>query len=159
VPEEAVDRVCDGPEGLNVPRLTRYTEDILTLVPMQGLCRRAPVTQVWDIGLHADFYSAATGNEVTGKELLKCAERVWNLQKCFNIREGATRMDDQFPKQLLPMTLGGKELNLDTMDEWLNEYYEERGWDMEKGRPTKQKLLSLGLESVGGELEGLGLIK
>jgi aldehyde:ferredoxin oxidoreductase len=158
VPEEAVDRVCDGPEGLNVPRLTRYTEDILTLVPMQGLCRRAPVTQVWDIGLHADFYSAATGNEATGRDLLTCAERVWNLQKCFNIREGATRVDDRFPKQLLPMKLGGKELNQETMDEWLNEYYDERGWDTKAGRPTKEKLSTLGLESVALELEGMDLI-
>jgi len=52
------------------------------------------------------------------------------------------------------MTLGGRELNQETMDEWLNEYYEERGWDAKTGRPTKRKLLSLGLESVAKDLEG-----
>lgn len=159
VPDEAINRVCDGPEGVNVPRLTRYTEDILTLVPMQGLCRRAPVTQVWDINLHAAFYSAATGIERTSKDLLKCAERVWNLQKCFNIREGATRIGDRFPDTALPMKLCGKTLDKDTMDEWLNEYYEERGWDVETGIPNKGKLVALGLEGVARELEKLGLIK
>ncbi|MFC1858981.1 aldehyde ferredoxin oxidoreductase family protein [Thermodesulfobacteriota bacterium] len=159
VPEEAVDRVCHGPEGHNTPRLTRYTEDILTLVAMQGLCRRAPVAAVWDVGLHADFYSAATGIEMTDSDLLKCAERVWNLQKCFNIREGATRVDDRFPSRALPMTLGGKVLDENTMDDWLNEYYEERGWDVETGRPGKQKLASLGLDDVAQELEQLRLTK
>ena len=153
VPEEAVNRVCDGPEGLNVPRLTRYTEDILTLVPMQGLCRRAPVTQVWDINLHSQFYTAATGNFVNDKDLLTCAERVWNLQRCFNIREGAGRKDDKFPEQLLPMKLGGKELNKDNMDIWLNEYYDERGWDVDTGNPTKEKLLELGLSDAVNELK------
>ena len=52
-----------------------------------------------------------------------------------------------------------EELNQETMDEWLNEYYEERGWNVETGRPTKQKLLSLGLESVARELEEMGFIK
>jgi aldehyde:ferredoxin oxidoreductase len=159
VPDEAVDRVCDGPESHNTPRLTRYTEDILTLVAMQGLCRRSPIVAVWDIGLHADFYSAATGIEMTGSDLLKCAERVWNLQKCFNIQEGATRVDDRFPKQVMPMTLGGKLLDDSTMDAWLNEYYEERGWDVETGRPTKEKLVALGLEDAAQGLEKLGLIK
>ena len=159
VPEEAVDRVCDGPEGHNTPRLTRYAEDILTMVAMQGLCRRAPVTAVWDLGLHADFYTAATGLEITDKELLKSAERVWNLQKCFNIREGATREDDRFPKRAMPMKLGGKLLDENNMDEWLNEYYDERGWDKETGRPTKEKLADLGLEGVGQDLVKRGLIK
>jgi aldehyde:ferredoxin oxidoreductase len=96
---------------------------------------------------------------MTGSDLLKCAERVWNLQKCFNIQEGATRVDDRFPKQVMPMTLGGKLLDDSTMDAWLNEYYEERGWDVETGRPTKEKLVALGLEDAAQGLEKLGLIK
>ena len=158
VPQQAVDRVCDGPEGLNVPRLTRHVEDFLTLVPMQGLCRRPPVSQVYDIHLHSDFYSCATGFEVTGEDLLKCAERVWNLQKAFNILAGGSRKDDRFPGSLLPLKLGGKELNSDNMDEWLNEYYSERGWDIETGRPTKKKLESLNLDDVANDLEKQGLI-
>jgi len=159
VPEEAVGRVCDGPEGLNVPRLTRYAEDMLTLVAMQGLCRRAPVTQVYDLALHADFYSAATGIDMTGQDLLSGAERVWNLQKCFNIREGATRADDRFPKTMLPMKLGGGTLDQDTMDSWLNEYYDERGWDVVTGRPTVKKLQAMGLEDEAAELERSGWIR
>lgn len=152
IPQQAVDRVCDGPEGLNVPRLTRYTEDFSTLGAMQGICRRAPVSQVYDIQLHADFYSSATGFEATGADLLKCAERVWNLQKAFNTLAGKSRKDDRFPDNLLPLKLGGKELNTKNMDEWLNEYYDERGWDIEMGEPTKEKLISLGLDYVANDL-------
>lgn len=159
VPEEAVDRVCDGPANLNVPRLTRYTEDISTLVSCQGLCRRAPVSQVWDIGLHADFYSAATGIDVTSVDLLKGAERVWNLQRCFNVREGIARKDEWFPKPLLPLKLGGEVLDESNMDDWLTEYYKERGWNMDTGIPTVQKLESLDLGYCARELEELGLIK
>jgi len=155
VPEEAVERVCEGPEGLNTPRLTRYVEDMQTLIACQGLCRRPPVAQVWDIGLHTDFYAAATGIEMTSQELLRSAERVWNLQRCFNIREGLTRKDDRFPKGLLPMTLGGVEVSEDSMDSLLNEYYEERGWDVETGRPTREKLVGLGLQDVAKELDGM----
>lgn len=159
VPEEAVERVCQGPQNVNPPRLTRYTEDMLTLIPCQGLCRRPPVAQVWDINLHAEFYSAATGIEVTPNDLLRSAERVWNLQRCFNIREGITRKDDRFPNTLLPMTLAGITVDENTMDSLLNEYYEERGWDVETGKPTKEKLVALGLENAANELKSSGLIK
>ena len=158
VPEEAIDRLCDGPENLNPPRLLRYVEDIQTLIAVQGLCRRPPVSQVWDLAFHADFYAAATGREATPESLLKAAERTWNLQKCFNMREGATRKDDRFPKPLLPLTLGGIVVDETSTDRLMDEYYDERGWDVEKGIPTKKKLMELGLEDVAEELGERGLL-
>ncbi len=48
---------------------------------------------------------------------------------------------------------------MENMDEWLDEYYEERGWDIETGRPNKNKLISLGLADVASNLIKQGLIK
>jgi len=49
----------------------------------------------------AEIYSSIVGEQVSGSELLKVAERVWNLKRCFNIREGLSRKDDVLPKRLL----------------------------------------------------------
>jgi len=88
----------------------------------------------------ARLYSAATGNEITASELIKAGERIFNLLKVINVREGFTRKEDKVPETWLrPMK--SPEGKIEMMD-----YYEERGWDIEKGIPTKQKLQELSLE-------------
>ncbi len=63
--------------------------------------------------------------------MLETGERIWNLEKLFNLREGFTRQDDDLPERLKkePLTKGhskGKAVNLQSM---LDEYYNIRGWD------------------------------
>ena len=96
--------------------------------------------------LYALMLSAVTGREVNGKALLKIGERIWNIEKLFNLREGFTRKDDTLPKRLLdePFTSGhskNKKIDLQPM---LDEYYQLRGWSVE-GIPSQQKLSELGL--------------
>ncbi|MCF6095606.1 aldehyde ferredoxin oxidoreductase family protein [Thermovorax subterraneus] len=98
--------------------------------------------------LYAEIVSALTGWDVTAEELIKAAERSWNLKRCFNGREGFTRKDDKLPKrfsQAIPNgpSKGAKVENLDTM---LDAYYEAMGWDKATGLPTSEKLKELGLE-------------
>ncbi|AEF94782.1 Aldehyde ferredoxin oxidoreductase [Desulfotomaculum nigrificans CO-1-SRB] len=97
--------------------------------------------------LYAEIVSALTGWEVTTEELLKAAERSWNLKRVFNAREGFTRKDDKLPKrfnQAIPdgPAAGAKVDNLDTM---LDAYYEAMGWDKNTGLPTAEKLKELEL--------------
>jgi aldehyde:ferredoxin oxidoreductase len=78
--------------------------------------------------------------------MLKAGERIWNLEKLFNLKAGFTKADDTLPERLLkePLPNGpakGMVVQLDTM---LNEYYEVRGWD-ESGVPTAEKLEELSL--------------
>lgn len=90
---------------------------------------------------------AATGlGYGSSRNLEKVGERVCNLTRLFNLREGFTSKDDTLPERLLrePMRTGpakGIVVNLEPM---LKEYYQLRGWD-EGGVPTRAKLNELGL--------------
>ncbi|MBK5246633.1 MAG: aldehyde ferredoxin oxidoreductase, partial [Peptostreptococcaceae bacterium] len=88
----------------------------------------------------------ATGWDLTDEKLLEAGERIWNLEKLYNMQEGFTALDDTLPPRLLtePVSEGpakGKVCELDVM---LKEYYELRGWGKDSF-PTKEKLESLGL--------------
>ena len=93
-----------------------------------------------------DLYSAATGLEVATEDLLLAGERVFNLTRLFNLREGLTRKDDTLPKRLITegVTEGpsaGQRVDLEKM---LEEYYPIRCWNNE-GIPTQEKIQELGL--------------
>ena len=88
--------------------------------------------------------------EVSEEELAQVGERVWNLGRLFNVREGFVRADDNVPKVWLekPFTKGlsaGKIIGVERFNEVLGEYYSLRGWD-ENGVPTEAKLSELGID-------------
>ena len=89
-------------------------------------------------------------------------ERVSNLQRAFNVREGVRRKDDMLPKRVREMPKFGKwakpEAAIVNYNQMLNEYYKERGWN-ENGIPTKEKLKELGLADAAEKLEKLGILK
>lgn len=94
--------------------------------------------------------SYLTGWNIDGKELLKIGERIYNLQRMFNVREGITRKDDQLPERVKSLPEFGKyakvpESAIKNYDMMLEEYYEARGWDKD-GIPTREKLKELDLE-------------
>lgn len=99
----------------------------------------------------ADILSALTGWDIDGEELLKVGERVFNLQRMFNIREGFSREDDLLhervkKKPAFGIYSGEERCAIQDFEGMLDEYYEARGWDRETGRPLKSKLVELGLE-------------
>ncbi len=89
-------------------------------------------------------------------------ERVFNLCRAFNIREGATRKDDTLPERLMKPLPGGlfkgEAIPKKALDRMLDAYYEYRGWDKENGKLTRAKLEELGLRHIADELERLGRI-
>lgn len=100
----------------------------------------------WGIDDYAEMLAAVTGLEVDGKELLRIGERIWNLERLFNLREGFTAKDDSLPPRFShPLPEGGSRERVVHLDVTLPEYYSLRGWDKE-GRPTKEKIASLGIE-------------
>ena len=177
IPEDAVKRILPEPRdwpwgvqtglvspeekmGLNVGRLTRYSEDWFTVLASLGICARAQINRFYYIKLLAELYSAATGIEIDRKELMRRAERVWNWLKAANVREGFSRKDDKLPESWFEkpafMDYTGKvEITKEIADKFLDYYYDERGWDVEKGVPTREKLLDLGLKNVAEDLERL----
>ncbi|HCL90610.1 MAG TPA: aldehyde ferredoxin oxidoreductase [Candidatus Atribacteria bacterium] len=104
--------------------------------------------------LNALRYS--TGIDLKWNDYLKTGERIWNLIRLFNLREGLSRKDDNLPtrifedKLFLPMEINGKKeitLSRDEFEKALDDYYECRGWS-KKGVPLKDKLIELDLDVI-----------
>lgn len=97
--------------------------------------------------------SAITGRKFDKAEFEKVGERIFNLEKLFNYREGFRREDDRLPERFFEdaFTVGPKKgavLDREKFESMLTKYYQDRGWDPETTQPGKKKLKELGLESV-----------
>jgi len=100
----------------------------------------------------AHIYTLVTGIPMTAEELKLVGERVWNLKKAFNIREGWTKEDDWLPGRVLedPVPSGPAKGYVVTAEELrmeIDAYYEARGWTPD-GLIPKSKLRQLGLDDV-----------
>ena len=112
----------------------------------------------WGVGdFINELLTAATGISFTKEKLDEIGERIFNLERAFNIREGFSRKDDNLPLRLLtePLKEGPAKGYVVSLEPMLNEYYKVRGWDVKTGVPTKEKLEELGLKDVAEELERL----
>lgn len=101
------------------------------------------------------FLSALTGLEWSEEDFNKAGERIFNLEKMLNYREGFDRKDDILPERFYShkFTHGPKEgamVDRKNFKKILDEYYESRGWDKETSKPTDEKLQELGLEFMIG---------
>lgn len=108
----------------------------------------------WAIGIGdiARLLSGGTGHPYTEEELTTVGERIWNLGRIFNVREGFSRKDDYPPPVIFDRSLpegpaAGRNFTREEYDAALSEYYRLRGWT-EDGIPTKQKLVALGLADL-----------
>ena len=102
----------------------------------------------------ATYYTLATGIEMTPEELMQAGERINNLARVLNIREGkGTREYDQLPPKIMSVPIPdegvakGAVVNQKEFDIGLDDYYEARGWTKE-GIPTVEKLEELGLQDL-----------
>jgi aldehyde:ferredoxin oxidoreductase len=94
-----------------------------------------------------EMASEALGEDLGGVEgLLGIGDRVWNLERLFNNAAGFTRAHDSLPRRMTSEALseGASKGHVFELEPMLDEYYRLRGWDPE-GRPTKEKLRTLGL--------------
>jgi aldehyde:ferredoxin oxidoreductase len=105
--------------------------------------------------MQVKLINAACGLDWTVEEMMKAGERAWNLKRAINTRMGLMRANDKLPKALLePFPDGGSAGFVPDFEGMLSAYYEARGWDMETGKPSREKLLGLRLEDVAKDLWG-----
>lgn len=119
-------------------------QDTTAVIDSLGLCLFTSFALGADD--YKDMFNAIVGDDRTTEKLLETGERIWNLERTFNLRAGVGPEDDKLPKRLLtePIPDGPSKGHVHRLAELLPEYYKERGWS-EKGMPTKAKLAQLGI--------------
>jgi len=134
----------------------KYGSDFCQIYNAAGICMIA----FGDAYGHADFLVEAlqtiTGWDITRDELQKTGERIDNMRQAFNVREGL-KSPWQYPDRMLgrpPKTEGPRTGITMTEDDLYSEYYAARDWDRKTGKPSKAKLLELGLDDVAKVLYG-----
>jgi aldehyde:ferredoxin oxidoreductase len=162
IPPLANERIFSPPVPemvINVGRLTRYAEDWYTVLTSLGLCARGQINRFYGLESVTKFFNAITGYDLNYDDLRIGAERTWNLYKLMNMKEGFSRNDDKFPSEWFnPLKFGQNTFKFldffgevvitpNIANQLLNDYYNERGWDIQSGNPTKEKIKELGLEN------------
>lgn len=108
----------------------------------------------------AERFTAATGVPMDEKGLFMVAERIVNLERALVVRDGQTRETDTLPDFYFEVGIAdgpwkGRKLDRAKFEEMKDEYYALRGWDVETGLPTRERLTELGLADVADDLEKL----
>jgi aldehyde:ferredoxin oxidoreductase len=132
------------------PELVSHFQDAFALIDSAGLCVFVSIRYLFSKDRMifpqrlADMMKTTTGVDYTPEEVLKAAERVYNLERMFVLKAGSTV--DTLPPRMLnePLPDGPAKGRVAELDKMLPQYYQLRGWD-EKGFPTKEKLEELGL--------------
>lgn len=144
---EYFSRHADAEKSANVAR----HQDWRTVYNSMVMCIFANVPPKMQV----DLINAACGYDWTVEEMMKVGERGWNIKRAINNRLGLSADNDRLPKALLePLPTGGTEGYVPDLQGMLYTYYEARGWDLETGYPTKEKLTALGLEEIANDLWG-----
>lgn len=119
-------------------------QDFTAVVDSSGVC----LFTTFAIGApqFANFCTAATGQDFNEEALMTLGDRIYNLERVFNLKAGVDPGQDTLPKRLLeePIPDGPLKGEVAKLDIMLPLYYEERGWSTE-GIPTDEKLQALGL--------------
>ena len=124
------------------------TENIYAIIDSLIICKFTRGIYENDAEM-AEVYNQITGIPMDAKKMILAGERILNLSKCFNIREGWTRKDDTLPPRCFkdPAQIGDKKVVVDEVgfNKMVEEYYATRGWTKE-GIPSAAKLKELGLD-------------
>lgn len=119
--------------------------DLTAVIDSLGVC----VFTTFGLGVkdYVDMYNAAVGELHDVDSMMLAGDRIWTLEKLFNLEAGIDSIHDTLPRRLLeePVPEGPSKGYVHHLDELLPEYYEVRGWD-NKGIPTKETLEKLDLE-------------
>jgi len=136
------------------PLMVYDSENFAALVDSLVICKFCthwpPVFYFKDI---AEALTYATGIKFTEQDVRMVGERIYLLERAYNLREGLSRKDDRIPERFLkePAPAGPCKGHVVELDEMLREYYRLRSYD-ERGYPSYEKMKELGLEEIAEEL-------
>ena len=132
-------------------KIIMENEDQYNVIDSLILCKFSRGTYYDGLDDMANYYTLATGIKVTAEDLRKAGERINNLARLFNIREGVgTREFDTLPHKIMTVPIPdegpakGAVVNKEEFNLGLDDYYAVRGWTR-NGIPTVEKLNELDL--------------
>lgn len=159
LPEDLLAKIYGHPIDPNFmswrgkPAMAIWTQHFTTIADCLGVCKFATMWpgSVTNLG-YEDFchtLKAIKGWDMTPRELMEIGERVWNLERMFNVRESHIRRDGDMPPAVFYQPnklepLKGVKLDRDEYERALDEYYKLRGWNPD-GTPQRETLVRLGL--------------
>ncbi len=139
IPEKTDPLETDGKAGL-----VKAFQDATAAVDSAGIC--VFTTFAWTLDDIAPQIDAACEGSWTTDSLLEVGERIWNLERQFNLAAGFTGKDDNLPARLVKdaAKTGPAEGKVNGLEKMLPEYYQVRGWTTE-GVPSNETLERLSL--------------
>jgi len=161
LPEDFLEELYGGPVSSDYTsydgksRMIWWQERLYAVTDSIGICKFQTVF----CAVHAPKWNEfskliqlATGLKFSKSQLTQIGERIYTLERMFNLREGFTRKDDNLPERYFkePTPLGlpiakGKKIDRKKFEIMLDEYYALHGWS-KNGVPTKKALAKLGLD-------------
>jgi aldehyde:ferredoxin oxidoreductase len=156
---DKVDYVCDRLSERYKGLIVKDQEDLFALVDSIIMCKYGTM---WPPMYYFDFIAKLlpplTGIKEFGdvKNLRLIAERIVNLKRCFNLREGVGKESEVLPKRFTEeaMPTGPSKGQVCDLEPMLREYYMYRGWDYRSGLPYEETLERLGLDYIANTLKG-----
>ena len=161
LPEELLQEIYEAPVSSDYTsydgksRIVRWQELLYAVTDSLGICKFQTVFCAVHAPKWKEFaklIQLASGMELTKAQLMEIGERIYTIERMFNIREGFTRKDDALPERYFkePTPIGlpivkGKKIDKDKFEKVLDEYYALHGWD-ENGFPKKETLERLALD-------------
>lgn len=162
LPEKVLEKIYEH-EGLSSdyreykgkPFMVFWQECLYALVDALGICKfqtvfLSPNMPKWQE--YSKLLEVTMGMKFTPEQLKEIGERIYTIERLFNIREGATRKDDTLSERYFtePTPDGleivrNKKIDRVKFEKMLDEYYEIHGWDNE-GNPTTKTLKRLNLD-------------
>ncbi len=159
MPEEVLTKIYGTPVDPNFqswrgkPAMAIWTQHFTTIADCLGTCKFATMWpgSITNMGYEhfCETLKAIKGWEITPKELMEVGERVWNLERMFNVRESTIRRDGDMPPEIFYQPnklepLKGVKMDKAEYEKALDEYYTLRGWNLD-GTPKPETLERLGL--------------
>ena len=125
--------------------VVRDSQNEVAFIDSSGLCL-FPGGCGWTIDDYLELVNSACETDWSVEDVQTIGERIWNMEKIFNMKAGLGKKDDTLPKRILeePADAGPAKGLVCKLDEMLPEYYQLRGWN-ENGEPNTDTLKRLGL--------------
>jgi len=125
-------------------QIVKDTQDEAAAVDSTGCCMFA--ANAWDLADYASMIHGACAGDWDEARMLEVGERIYNLERQFNLAAGFTKADDTLPERMLKEAAksGAGKGRVTELDKMLPEYYDIRGWN-EDGVPTQETLERIGL--------------